>query len=111
MRGFLLFVGWSSLVGSIGDAVLGLYALWVVSSVSTVELSLSLDNFLKHYVEFIYWVKHLAFYVMPNRLAKWLFDVPALAYFPIRIVVSVIIGWWALRKAEELKVNARNPSI
>ena len=68
----------------------------------------SLDEFLKNYVEVIYWVKSVAFVVMPKDFATWLFSVPALAYFPTRIVMSAVIGWWALKKASVLKVRDRN---
>lgn len=106
MRVFLLFIGWSSLIGSIADGALGLYALWIVTTIDTIGSSLSLDAFLKQFVGFIYWVKQLAFYVMPDGIATWLFNLPALVYFPVRIFFSVVIGWLALRKAEELKVRS-----
>jgi len=102
VRFFLLFIGWSSVVGSFGDGALGLYALWVAVLSESVELSISLDAFLRQYVEVMYWVKQIAYYVMPQDFVKWLFGLPALVYFPVRILMSVIIGWWALRKAAEL---------
>ena len=60
MRGFLLFIGYSSYIGSVGDGLLGLYALWVLISNNLALLSLSLNDFLAQYVEFI-----------PIRLIKW----------------------------------------
>lgn len=57
-------------------------------------------------MEVIYWIKQIAYYVMPQSFATWLFDLPALMYFPARILMSIVIGWWALKKAAELsKVN------
>ena len=53
MRGLLLFIGYSSYIGSVGDRLLGLYALWVLISNNLVLLSLSLNDFLAQYVEFI----------------------------------------------------------
>ena len=103
MRAFLLFIGWSSVVGSFGDGGLGLYALWLTMTSNTVDASISLVVFLKNYVAFIYCVKSIAFAVMPQAFALWLFSVPALAYFPIRILMSIVIGWWALKKAASLK--------
>ena len=103
MRGFLLFIGYSSYIGSVGDALLGLYALWVLISNELALLSLSLNDFLAQYVEFIFWVKQVAFYVMPQGFANWLFAIPAIIYFPVRILMSVAIGWWALKKAAQLK--------
>jgi len=53
MRGLLLFIGYSSYIGSVGDGLLGFYALWVLISNNLVLLSLSLNDFLAQYVEFI----------------------------------------------------------
>ena len=102
MRKFLLILGWSSIVGSFFDGLLACYALWLAFSFDTISFSVSVDDFLKQHVEFIYWVKQLAFYVMPHALVNWIFNIPALIYFPIRILTSIAIGWWALNKAEEL---------
>lgn len=107
MRIFLLFIGWSSVIGSFGDGALGLYALWIAAASNWAELSISLDAFLKQYVEFIYWVKQVAYYVMPKDFATWLFGLPALAYFPVRILMSAVIGWWALKKAAELQLSKK----
>ncbi len=100
MRKFLLFIGWSSIVGSVIDGLLGLYAAWVV--IQGAEPQISLDAFLKQHVVIIYWVKQVAYQVMPNGFVTWLFNIPALIYFPVRILMSVVIGWWALRKAAQL---------
>ena len=102
MRLFLLFIGWSSVFGSFGDSALALYALWITAISGSAELSISLDAFLKQYVEVLYWVKQIAYYVMPESFVKWLFGLPALVYFPVRILASIVIGWWALKKAAEL---------
>jgi hypothetical protein len=103
MRGFLLFIGYSSYIGSMGDGLLGLYALWVLISNELALLSLSLNDFLAQYVEFIFWVKQVALYVMRQGFANWLFGIPAIIYFPVRILMSLVIGWWAFKKAAQLK--------
>ncbi len=102
MKMFLLLFGWSSMIGSVGDGALGLYTVWVNYQNEWSLVGISLDDFLKEYVPFIYWVKQVAFYVLPEGLAMWLFSLPALLYFPVRIVVSVLVGWWALSKAKQL---------
>ena len=102
MRKFLLILGWSSIVGSFGDGSLWFYALWIIGSSGWNELGMSVDDFLRQYVEIIYWVKQVAYYVMPHGFVTWLFGLPALIYFPVRIVISIIIGWWALSKAAKM---------
>jgi hypothetical protein len=105
MRIFLLFIAWSSFLSSFVDGALGLYALWVISNSDITIFYLSLDAFLKQYVEFIYWVKQVAFLVMPKEIAIWLFGIPALIYFPVRILMSIAIGRWALKKVELIDVK------
>lgn len=102
LRKLLLFVGWASIVGSFFDGGLWLYSIWTVIVDESVSVGISLDDFLKNYVGFIYWVKQLAFYVMPKGFVSWLFNLPSLVYFPGRILMSLVIGWWALKKAKEL---------
>ena len=105
MRTFLLFIGWSSIVSSFVDGALGLYALWVIINSDVLSVYLSLDGFLKQYIEFLYWVKQVALVVMPKGIALWLFSLPALIYFPVRILMSMVIGWWALNKVKSIEVQ------
>ncbi|MEH6711708.1 MAG: hypothetical protein V7733_10880 [Paraglaciecola polaris] len=107
MRAFLLFIGWSSIISSFVDGALGFYALWIISSSEITDFYLSLDVFLKQYVEFIYWVKQVALLVMPKAIAIWLFGIPALIYFPVRILISIVIGWWALNKIKSIDVQRK----
>ncbi len=102
LRKCLLFIGWLSIVGSFIDGGLLLYSIWIVIVNESVSMNVSLDGFLKNHVGFIYWVKQIAFYVMPNSIVSWLFNLPSLVYFPSRILMSLVIGWWALKKAHEL---------
>ena len=102
MRTFLLILGWASVVGSFGDGALGLYALWINFTNDWGLLNITVDDFLRSYVGLIYWVKQVAFYVLPENIVLWLFNLPALLYFPVRIIMSVFIGWWALAKAAKL---------
>ncbi|WP_448556593.1 hypothetical protein [Thalassotalea montiporae] len=41
--------------------------------------------------------------MLPEKVVNWIFDLPALIYFPIRIAMSIFIGWWALSKAATLQ--------
>ena len=115
MRLFLLILGWSSVVGSIGDGALALYALWINVMDNWTSINISVNDFIRDYVAIIYWVKQVAFYVLPETVVLWLFSLPALMYFPIRIIMSIFIGWWALTKAAQLSKNGtkakRNNSL
>lgn len=102
VRMFLLILGWSSILGSLGDGAIALYALWVIGSNGWLETWMTVDTFLREHINFLYWVKQVATRVMPQPIVSWLFALPALAYFPARIVLSCLIGWWALAKARTL---------
>lgn len=102
MRLFLLALGWSSIVGSFGDGAIGLYALWAIGAAGWVEPWLPVDTLLQQHLPFIYWVKQVAFHVLPAGLVGWLFGLPALVYFPARIAMSCVIGWWALATARKM---------
>ena len=78
------------------------YALWHTVVSGAAELSISLDAFLLQFVSVIYWVKHVAYFVLPHGVVNGLFGLAVFVYFPIRIVASAIIGWWALNKAGQL---------
>ena len=97
MRIFLLFIGWASLLASLVDFILGSFAAYLVTATDTLTMAISLDLFLRDFVPFIYWVKQVAYYVMPTSVVIWLFNLPALLYFPVRVLLSLVIGWYAFK--------------
>ncbi|WP_143703952.1 hypothetical protein [Luteimonas cellulosilyticus] len=104
---FLLVLGWSSFVGSIGDGAIGLYALWVVAASGWDDPGLQVGALLQAHLPALLWVKAVAAHVLPAHVVAWLFALPALLYFPARIVMSGLLGWWALATARTL--GARSP--
>ena len=109
MRLFLLALGWSSIVGSFGDGAIGLYALWVIGSSGWVELGMPVQTLLQQHLPFIFWVKEVASQVLPAGVVAWIFGLPALVYFPARIALSCVIGWWALATAR--KIGSGSPPV
>lgn len=103
MRMFLVIFGWASVVGSIIDAALALFVLWIIAAGAWSDPGLSMDAFLKHHLAFIYWVKQLAYYILPEGFVTWAFNLPALIVFPVRAIVSVFIGNWALAVAGRMR--------
>ena len=103
MRGFLLFLGWSCALGSIGDTIIAAYAAWIVGAGGWLDPGLSVETLFRDYISWLYWVKQVAYHVMPGDVVVWLFALPALILFPIRVVVSGLIGKWALAKARRLQ--------
>lgn len=46
--------------------------------------------------------KDVARYVLPASVVTWVFNLPALVYFPVRVVMGCVIGWWVLAKAKSM---------
>ena len=105
MRALLLGVAWVSLVGSVVDGLIGLYALYIVLAETSVAWLLSIEELFKHYIAWLYWVKALARYLLPEATVLWIFALPALVVLPVRVLVSVWVGNWALKKAQSYTVE------
>lgn len=102
MRYALFVFGWAPVIGSILDAAIGLYAFGLVAA-GVVRIDVSVDIFLRDFLGFLYWIKEFALRFMPPAVVKWLFGLPALAYFPTRVVLGLVLGSWALIAARRRK--------
>ena len=102
MRRFLVVFGWLSVVGSIGDGVIALYALWLVGSGGWLSWSIEVGPLLEQHLPLLLWVKDVASFVLPVEVVAWVFALPALIYFPVRVVTGCVVGWWALAAARKM---------
>ncbi|MCM2679337.1 hypothetical protein [Echinimonas agarilytica] len=105
MKKGLIIFAWISILGSVGDAFIALYGGFLVAFVPSVELNISVEQLIKNHIYPLYWVKQVAIYVLPSTVVVWLFELPALVYFPVRVVSSIFIGWWVLRIANKIPVT------
>ena len=103
MRGLLLFLGWSSMIGSLLDGAIMIYAFLLAAAGDAAGFGITVDGHLKDHLSFIYWVKDVAYFLFPTGFVDWLFGLPALLYFPFRVITSIIIGGWALSVAARMK--------
>jgi len=95
-------MGWSALIGGILDSLISIYAVYIISTNSDLNLSLSVHLLIKNYISFLFPIKQFAYYIMYDKFVFWLFALPALVLFPFRVVVSAIIGKWAFMKAKSI---------
>jgi hypothetical protein len=102
MKKALIIFAWISILGSIGDGLIALYGGYLVALDSSVNLWISVETLIRNHIGFLYWVKKIAYYVMPGNIVIWLFELPALIYFPIRVVSSILIGCWVLKIAAKM---------
>lgn len=97
-RTLLLAFGCASIIGSAFDGAIALYALLVLG-MSEAGIGISVDLFLRDFLAILYWIKELARMVLPEAVVAWIFALPALVYFPARVVLGVLLGGWALAVA------------
>ncbi len=114
MRRFLLIFGWLSVVGSVGDGLIALYALWIVGAAGWINTGIAVGPLLEQHLPVLLWVKDVAKFVLPGNVVSWIFALPALIYFPVRVLTGCVIGWWALAAANKMgggdKRSARPPN-
>jgi hypothetical protein len=103
MKKFLLFIGWSALIGGVLDSLISVYAIFIIAFNNDVNVSLSVNILFKDYISFLYPIKQFAYYIMYDNFVFWLFALPALVLFPFRVIVSAIIGKWAFMEAKSIR--------
>ena len=102
MRTFLLIIGWLLVIGSVVDGLITAFVLWLINE-GAADFWISVDAHLRDHMSFIYWVKDIAYFVLPHPVVDWLFDLPAMIVFPARVVLSGIIGAWVFAVARRMK--------
>ncbi|MEM9173428.1 MAG: hypothetical protein AAGA84_12070 [Pseudomonadota bacterium] len=102
MRKFYLGLVGLTTFGSICDVLIIGVAIAVATLQPDIAWSISVDTLFQQFLSFIYWIKQLAYWVLPDSFVQWVFALPAIPYFAVRLVISVGIGWWAWRKAKAL---------
>jgi len=102
MKTALLIFAWASLIGSIGDGLIALYGGYLILSSNAVELTITVEELIKNHIAFLYWVKQIAYYVLPEPVVSWIFSLAAMFYFPARVIISIVVGLWVLRLAHKM---------
>lgn len=102
MKKALIIFAWVSIVGSFGDGLIALYCFYLALFDTAVGFGIGVEDLIRNHISFLLWVKEIAYYVLPSEIAHWIFSLPALVYFPIRVFSSLVIGWWILRIAEKI---------
>ncbi|MFN3960673.1 MAG: hypothetical protein ACK4NP_12265 [Parvularculaceae bacterium] len=101
MRRFLLAFGFLSVAGSLIDAAITLLLVGFIA-VGASPADLSVDDHVKEHLPFLYWARDVAEAVFADPFVLWLFALPALLFFPARLLVSAILGGWALKAARRM---------
>jgi hypothetical protein len=102
LRWTLLVFGWASFVGSVTDGIILTQHL-VLAALGQAELMVSVGEHISTHLPFLSWLIPFADFVLPDGWAPWVFGLPAVVYFPARILFSVVTGGWALRAARRLR--------
>lgn len=102
MRRALWVFGWLSIIGSVADAAILAHHLILVGGGSA-ELMASVWDHIADHLPFLTWLRPMAVFLLPAGWADWLFALPAIGYFPVRILFSIITGSYALGWARRLR--------
>lgn len=94
MRTLILVLAWSGVAGGLIDGAIFLWALWHVFVAGTATVAITVDTHLLEHLTWLYWIKDFAYWLLNDGFVDWLFGLPALAYFPFRIIVNFAIGAW-----------------
>ena len=97
----LLVLGWAGYAGGVIDAVITFVAIG--AAIAERQWLISVDALFREYIAWIYWVKQLAYHVLPDGFVGRIFGLPALLLFPVRVVVSTLIGMWAFGAVGRLR--------
>lgn len=103
MRMFLLIFGWLSVVGSLADFGLAGFSVYLAATDPAVAWGHTVETHLLDHVPILAWFVPLAYFVLPDAFADWIFALPSLVYFPVRGIVSWFLGGWFLRMARQMK--------
>jgi hypothetical protein len=103
MRNFWLSFGWLAAIGSVVDALIVIYAIIVIAAEPSYSWALSSEVLFRDHLAWLYWIKQLAYLFLDANFIDWIFGLPTIVLFTVRIVVSGIIGKWAFTKAQQIE--------
>ena len=83
MRKFWLTFGWGSAIGSILDALILLFAIYVILSVPSYTWALTSEVLFRDHISWLYWIKQLAYLFMHEDAVNWIFGLPATVFFSV----------------------------
>ncbi len=104
MRIFLIFLAWSGVIGGLIDGLITLYAAWEIAKDVHIGIGLTVETHISIHLPFLYFLKEVGYALAPNALIDWIFALPALLYFPFRVLVNLLFGWIMLTWANRLKL-------
>ncbi|NKC01768.1 MAG: hypothetical protein GKR90_25165 [Pseudomonadales bacterium] len=105
MRKFWLSFGWMGAIGSVIDALIVIYAVMIILTTADYGWTLSSEILFRDHLTWLYWVKQLAYLFLDADFIDWVFGLPAVVFFTVRIVVSGLMGKWAFNQAA--RIDAR----
>ena len=93
MRALLLFMGWSSVMGSLADGSIGLYAPWLAGVDRWTDIGMTVDELLRRLLFFLHCMTQLTLYVLPQDVPPVCFRYRTLCTFQSEsMTVRAVIG-------------------
>lgn len=107
LRLILIFLAWSGVIGGLIDGLITLYAAWEIAKDTNIGVRVTVETHISMHLPFLYFLKELGYALAPNALIDWIFALPALLYFPFRVLVNLLFGWIMLKWANRLELAER----
>ena len=104
MRTFLLFVFWTTNIGSIIQLLIMASASWILLSGAYSFFDLTVNVFITQYVPWLLWIKTILVQFLGD-FGYWILTIPILIIAPLKLVTGVIIGLWAYSVAKGMPVK------
>ncbi len=90
--------GCVSVIGAAVDGVVAA-ALTLLITQGRATTAIRIDGHLADHFPHHYWIKDIADLALTERPALWVFALPVMVFFPVRIVLGLVIGAAALHAA------------
>ncbi|OWV33786.1 hypothetical protein B5C34_10135 [Pacificimonas flava] len=104
LRLFLILLAWSGAIGGMIDGLITLYAAWEIAKDANIGIGVTVETHISMHLPILYFLKEVGYALAPNALIDWIFALPALLYFPFRVLVNLLFGWIMLKWANRLEV-------
>ena len=93
MRALLVFIGWSSVMGSLADGSIGLYAHCLAGVDRWMDIGMTVDELLRRLLFLLHWMTQLAFYVLLQDVPRGCFRYRTLCTLQSELMtVRAVIG-------------------
>lgn len=91
MRSVLLVIGAIMMIGALANAALALHGIWVITQMGA-EWGITVGDFIETYEPWFEWTRGFVEGFLPTGVVDFMFGLPALVFFPVRMLIALLIA-------------------